>query len=126
MMKKQQGASFWSVTGTVVIVGSVILLVAKLFPAYAEFYAVKKALARIETGGSLATMTEQDILKTFDRSSVMDDIRNVTPKDLKIQRAADGTTTIVADYQVIVPIVGNVSALMKFHAQTGTEKPSKY
>ncbi|MDR2219705.1 MAG: DUF4845 domain-containing protein [Methylobacillus sp.] len=126
MMKKQQGATFWSMAGIVVIVGAVILLVAKLFPAYAEFYAVKKAIARLETGGSLATMSEQDIYKIFDRSSVMDDIRSVTPKDLKVARAADGTTSVSVDYQVVVPIVGNVSALMKFHAQTGTEKPSKY
>lgn len=117
-MKNQKGFTFWSLTFTIGTIAIVALLTMKLLPAYSEFFAIKKAINRLETEGSLSAMSEDEIRRAFDRSTAIDDIHTVKPKDLKIRRTSDGETVVSAEYEVEVPLVANVSALLKFNAST--------
>ena len=117
-MRKQQGFTFWSLTFTVGTIVIVALLTMKLFPAYSEFFAIKKAINRMASEGSLSNMEKSEIQRAFDRSSGIDDIRSVQPKDLKITRNSSGETVVTADYEVVIPLVANISALLTFHAST--------
>ena len=117
-MRKQQGFTFWSLTFTVGTIVIVALLTMKLFPAYSEFFAVKKAINRMASEGNLSNMEKSDIQRAFDRSSGIDDIRSVQPKDLKITRSSSGETVVTADYEVVIPLIANISALLTFHAST--------
>jgi hypothetical protein len=63
-------------------------------------------------------MSEDEIRRAFDRSTAIDDIHTVKPKDLKIRRNSDGETVVSTEYEVEVPLVANVSALLKFNAST--------
>jgi Tfp pilus assembly protein PilE len=117
-MRKQKGFTFWSLTFTVGTIVIVALLTMKLFPAYSEFFAIKKAINRIASEGSLSNMEKHDIQRAFDRSSGIDDIRSIKPTDLKITRDKSGATVVTADYEVVIPLVANISALLTFHAST--------
>jgi Tfp pilus assembly protein PilE len=117
-MKNQKGFTFWSLTFTIGTIAIVALLTMKLLPAYSEFFAIKKAINRLETEGSLSAMSEDEIRRAFDRSTAIDDIHTVKPKDLKIRRNSDGETVVSTEYEVEVPLVANVSALLKFNAST--------
>ena len=117
-MHKQKGFTFWSLTFTVGTIAIVALLTMKLFPAYSEFFAIKKAINRMASEGSLSNMEKSEIQRAFDRSSGIDDIRSVQPKDLKITRNSSGETVVTADYEVVIPLVANISALLTFHAST--------
>lgn len=117
-MKNQKGFTFWSLTFTIGTIAIVALLTMKLLPAYSEFFAIKKAINRLETEGSLSAMSEDEIRRAFDRSTAIDDIHTVKPKDLKIRRTSDGETVVSTEYEVEVPLVANVSALLKFNAST--------
>jgi hypothetical protein len=121
-MKSQKGFTFWSLTFTVGTIAIIALLTMKLLPAYSEFFAIKKAISRLETEGSLPAMSEAEIRRAFDRSSGIDDIHSIQPKDLKIRRTNDGETVVSAEYEVIIPLVANVSALLKFNASTSNTK----
>lgn len=121
-MDKQKGLTFWSMVFTVGTIAAVALLTMKLLPAYSEFFAIKKAIHRLETEGSLPAMSEDEIRRAFDRSTAIDDIHSVQPKDLKIRRTSDGETVVAAEYEVVIPIVANASALLKFNATTGNAK----
>jgi len=117
-MRKQKGFTFWSLTFTVGMIAIVALLTMKLFPAYSEFFAVKKAINRLATEGNLSSMEKNDIQRAFERSSDIDDFHSITPKDLEIRKTSSGETVVTADYEVIIPLVANISALLKFHAST--------
>ena len=117
-MRKQKGFTFWSLTFTVGTIAIVALLTMKLFPAYSEFFAIKKAINRMASEGSLSNMEKSEIQRAFDRSSGIDDIRSIQPKDLKITRSSSGETVVTADYEVVIPLVANISALLTFHAST--------
>ena len=124
-MKNQKGFTFWSLTFTIAIIAVVTLVTMKLLPAYNEFFAIKKAINRLETEGSLPAMSEDEIRRAFDRSTAIDNIYSIKPKDLKIRRTSDGETVVSADYEVVIPLVANVSALLKFNASTGNAKRIK-
>lgn len=117
-MHKQKGFTFWSlafVIGTVVIIA---LLTMKLFPAYSEFFAVKRAINRLQTEGSLNSMSNREITRGFDRSRGIEGFNSVRGTDLVINKARTGETVVSVDYEVVVPLVANVSALLTFHAST--------
>ncbi len=124
-MRNQKGFTFWSLTFTITVIVVAALLTMKLFPAYAEFFAVKKAINRLATEGNLSGMDKRDIQRAFERSSDISDIKSIKPTDLIITRNASGETTVSADYEVVVPLVANVSALLTFHASTDQSPAGK-
>lgn len=124
-MHKQKGFTFWSLMFTVGTIVILALLTMKLFPAYAEYFAIKKAINRMATEGNLASMDKREIQNAFDKSSGIDDIHSVKPSDLQITKTKDGDTVVTADYEVVVPLVANVSALLTFHASTGDSPSGK-
>src|SRR3990167_4937452 len=117
-MYKQKGFTFWGLAFTLTIVAIIALLTMKLFPAYSEFFAVKRAMNRLQTEGSLSSMSKRDITRAFQRSAGIDDIRSIKFTDLEIRKARTGETVVSVDYEVVVPLVANVSALLTFHAST--------
>jgi Tfp pilus assembly major pilin PilA len=117
-MQKQKGFTVWSLTFTVGVIAVVALLTMKLFPAYTEFFAIKKALNKMGTTGSLSSMDKHQIQRTFEGFSNIEDFKSVKPSDLEIKRNSDGETVVTADYEVVIPLVANVSALLTFHASS--------
>lgn len=124
-MHKQKGFTFWSLTFTLGTIAVVALLTMKLFPAYSEFFAVKRAINRMATEGGLSNKDNRDIQIAFERSSGVDDIHSIQATDLEIRRNSSGETIVTADYEVVVPLVANVSALLKFHASTDSAPAGK-
>lgn len=124
-MHKQKGFTFWSLTFTVGTIAIVALLTMKLFPAYSEFFAIKKAINKLASEGNLSSMEKRDIQRAFERSSDIDDFHSIKPTDLEIKRNSAGETVVTADYEVVIPLVANVSALLTFHASTDTAPAGK-
>ena len=116
-MRQQQGFSFWGFLFSVVPIVIVVLLGMVLFPAYSEFFAVKKAVAKIGNDPSISSMSDADIRTMMDKAIEVDLIHSVKSTDLVIQHAESGTTVSV-DYEVVVPLVANISALLSFSATT--------
>lgn len=117
-MHKQQGFSFWSLSATVIGIVFVAVIGMKLVPAYLEFFAVKKAIMNMKTNGSLKTMGKSDIQLAFSKSARIDNIKSVTPEDLEIGKDESGGATVYVEYQVQVPMVYNITALLDFSVST--------
>lgn len=117
-MRKQQGFTFWSLTFTVGTIVIVALLTMKLFPAYSEFFAIKKTINKMASEGNLASMEKREIQRSFERYSDIEDFRSIKPTDLEVTKTSSGETIVTADYEVVIPLVANVSALLEFHAST--------
>jgi Tfp pilus assembly major pilin PilA len=100
------------------MIGVVVVLAAKLVPAYTEFMAVKKVINAMDTSGDLKTMTPKEIQASFFKRGEIDNISSVKPEDIEVTRSGDQSTITVA-YSVKVPIVANVSAWLDFSASAG-------
>jgi hypothetical protein len=66
----------------------------------------------------LANMTNKEIKDSFDRRANIAYIDTVKGSDLVIEKGVDGQPVIVVDYQIVKPIIGNVSVLIDFSARS--------
>ena len=117
-MRAQKGFTFWTLSLTVLSIVFVAIIGMKLVPAYIEYFTIKRVMIKIKNEIAGKPMSNNEIKMSFDHSSTIDDIKSVKPEDLEIAKNADGITTVSVDYQVVVPLVGNVSALLDFQAST--------
>lgn len=117
-MKPQQGLTFLSLVVVIVIGSFFAVLAMKLVPSYIEYFTVKKALARLAHDPEFSNMSKSQVLEAFNRTTAVDNITSVDSKDLSFLRDEGGKTVVSVDYQVVVPLVANVSVLLDFEAST--------
>lgn len=113
---QQRGMTFISLVVTGAIVFSLIILAVKMAPAYIEYASVKKVIYRIGHEANFATMTNEEIAKEFEAGASISCISSVKSSDLTIYETDQ--KVVAAQYQVITPLVGNVSIVMKFKVTT--------
>jgi len=115
--RKQQGMTMWGfmfVAGVFIFFG---LLFVKLFPPYAEFGTVSKMVENVAKNADIANMDKNAIRYEFERRFVVEDVKNVDlKKDLIVEKTTGGTL-IRIKYEVRVPIMYNVSAVLDFDAK---------
>lgn len=119
-MRKQHGMTF---IGLVLMIAGLVFIAVigmKLVPAYIEFMSVKNAIKKIGNEASLAEMSPKDIATEFDKSASIDYITVVKGSDLVIEKGESGKSVVSVDYQQVIPLVANVSALLDFSASTRT------
>ena len=116
-MHKQRGMTFIGLVFVIAGIVFVAVIGMKLLPAYMEYMSVKKAITKIAKEPTFASMSNKDIVDSFDRSATIDNISVVKGRDLDITKDESGTVVSV-EYQTIVPLVANVSALLDFEATT--------
>jgi hypothetical protein len=115
-MGKQRGISLIQLILTLGILGFLAVMVAKVMPAYIEYFSVKKMMASMDQGGDLKG-TVRDIRAAFDRRNAIEDVKHVRGEDLEITKEG-GETVITATWSVRVPMVYNASACLDFSVTT--------
>lgn len=116
-MRKQRGITLSGLLVVSVVLIAVLFLVFKLFPAYTEYLAIKKAVNEIarnpESKGSA-----REIHAAFERRAAIDNINAVRGTDLEITKQGDGVV-IGAAWSVKIPLFYNVNACIDFdvHSQ---------
>lgn len=116
--KKQSGATLLGMLIVGAMIVFVALIVMKMVPAYTEFMSVKKVLMAMKQE-PLSSMSNKEIKDSFDRRANIAYVETVKGSDLNIEKGADGETVVTVDYQVVKPIMGNVSVLIDFSARSG-------
>jgi Tfp pilus assembly major pilin PilA len=113
-MRKQQGVTLSGLLIVSIILIAVAVIGFKLFPAYAEYLKVKKAVTDIARNPEY-NKSIPEMRAAFGRRATIDDIRAV--QDLDITRQGD-RAHITANWSVKVPLFYNVSACMDFEAKS--------
>src|SRR5258706_16250406 len=85
MRKGQLGLSLKTAIFWMALIGFFGVMGAKLFPAYVEYYTVKKMLRQMDEAGDLKG-TGRDIRNSFDKRNAIEDAKNVRPHDLEITK----------------------------------------
>lgn len=115
--KKQGGATFLGMLFIGALIAFTALIVMKLTPAYTEFMSVKKVLVAMKQE-PLSSMTNKEIKDSFDKRANVAYVDIVKGSDLTIEKGADGDTVVAVEYQVVKPVIGNVSVLLDFSARS--------
>ncbi len=117
LANKQRGISLFGMLFVVVMMVLCAVTAIRIVPVYTEFMTVKKVLKAMQQD-SLDSMTAAQIRAAFDKHASIDYISVVNSRDITISRSESGATLVSVDYQVVKPLVGNVSLLMDFSASS--------
>lgn len=123
-MRKQQGMTFIGLVLIIAMIVFVAVIGIKLTPSYLEYMSIKKVISKIGHEPGFAEMNAKDIKDEFSKGVLIDSIKAVTDADLVIAKNESGKNTVSVEYQAVVPLVANISALMDFSASTD-ESPAK-
>lgn len=96
--------------------GFFVLLALRLIPAYLEYFSVASSLDSMKTQGGLADKSPSDLRDLLDRRFEVNNVEHITAREVTI-RPVNGGKQLEAKYQVEVPILGNVDAVVKFDKQ---------
>ncbi|HZV99498.1 MAG TPA: DUF4845 domain-containing protein [Methylophilaceae bacterium] len=124
-MHQQRGMTFIGLVFVIATIVFVAVIGMKLTPAYLEFLAVKKAITKIQKDPSFDSMSKKDIEDAFYKSATIDDISSVDSSDLQVSKSEAGDNIVTVEYQKVVPLVANVSALLDFKTSTNAASAVK-
>ena len=108
----------------ILLVGSFFLLCAfRMAPAYLDNSFIQDGLLSFsETEKKIDEMSDRDFQRHMADYMMMNNVRDLSPKQLKIQRERD-RILLNFDYEVRVPIVYNIDVVMTFKNQWDSSRP---
>ena len=112
MKHKQRGISFIGILFVGGIVAFAGVIVAQVIPTLVEFQAVKKAADKAKSAN-----TASEVRKIFDQSTLVDDIKSITGKDIEIAKQGEKTVVSFA-YNKEIHLGGPVYLLLKYTGQS--------
>jgi hypothetical protein len=110
----QNGMTLISFLLIFVVAGFFILLTLKLMPVYLDHMKVKSSLQGLKNESGLAEKTPQEIKKMLQKRWDINSIEGITAEDNVYIEKNSSMMTIQIIYEVEKPVLGNMSALMKF------------
>ncbi len=115
MRNKQSGWTFWSLSAIVVLLVLLVLLFMRLFPPYFDNLKLQEAMDKIVENPRVANMTRRQVIQELDNILYIDYAHEVVDlKESLTMEKKDKIMTIAVDYEVVVPLVYNISALLDF------------
>ena len=117
-LSSQRGASVFGMVVLAIIVGFLLLMGARVFPAINEYLTIRKAVAAIMAKNPAGP---GEIRTAFEKTTEVEySIHTISPKDLEIVPAGDGFKTSY-HYSVEVPVFEPaVYILLKFAGSAST------
>jgi len=117
MHKHAHGQRGMTGIGWLIVLGMLaffVLLVLRLAPGYLEYFKVESVLDSLQQEPYLGSKTPMEIRKLLEKRMDINSIDGISAKDVIIEQKS-GRTIITADYEVRVPMLGNVDAVSTFH-----------
>jgi hypothetical protein len=115
-LKTQQGMT---AIGWIIVLGLIaffVLLALRLTPGYLEFATVSSSLESLQNEPGITTKTAPEIRSMLGKRFDINDVKTVNARDVKIE-SKGGRLRVWVDYEVRVPVLGNIDAVSKFHKE---------
>jgi hypothetical protein len=114
----QRGATFWGLLFFLAVLGFFLFLGFKLFPPYLDDFKVKAAMDSLAKQPDVGSLSRAAMVESLRKRFDIDMITGVDPAKYLAIEQRPRTRVIRFDYQVVVPLMFNVSALLEFeHAR---------
>lgn len=111
--KREQGLTFISLVIVLGIIGFFTLLVLKIGPIYMNHSKVLNALYSLEQTGQVEKKSKNEIRLILAKRFNLNYVDHIDLDDIKISKAG-GYLKVRIYYEVVEPIVGNLSVLVEF------------
>lgn len=115
--KYQNGATMWGWLSIIMMVGFLGMLAFKVVPIYAEHQTVRAALQDVVDSREFVNMSNKSIMRSIQSRMTINNIRTISAKSFKAMRDRTGDKYIQVQYEVKVPIMSNLSAVVDFNEE---------
>lgn len=93
----------------------------KIAPVYFEHSVVKQSLASLSETKDIGFMSKPRVQDLFLRKLSVNSVKNVTPDQLEIEKT-QGKVLLKLSYEVKVPMIANISAVVNFNEEVWVEE----
>lgn len=116
MIKTQRGWTFWSLLGVGFLIVAGALLFMKLMPVYLDNYKIKEAMHSLAEDPRAVDWNKRQVIREMTNILYIDYGHDIVDLDkaLTVEKE-DESKYIRVQYEVVVPLVYNVSALVDFN-----------
>lgn len=111
---RQQGLTLISLIFILGLIGFFVLLTLKIVPIYLDHGKVKSALEALQETPELASKSEFEIRDSLNKRFSINYVYDVKQDDIKVTKHGNYVKVDV-EYETVVNLVGNLSALAEFH-----------
>lgn len=108
----QRGISFIGMLFVGVVLASVGVVAAQVFPTVIEYQSILKAVKKASAGSTVA-----EVRAIFERATAIDDIASVKPADLDVSKEGDKVVVSFA-YQREIHLAGPAYLVMKYRGSS--------
>lgn len=113
MERKQRGLSTLGILVVLLLGGFALTCLFKIGPLYLDNYFVRAALNSLD-GERIETMDNASIRRTVDRYFTVNNVRDVSARDVVVTRERD-RVVVALDYERRVNLIGNLDVVVVFN-----------
>ena len=115
--KYQSGATMWGWLSIIMMVGFLGMLAFKVAPIYVEHRVVRAALQDVVDSREFVNMSNKSVMRAIQSRMAINNVRTISAKSFKAMRDRTGDKYILVLYDVKVPIMSNISAVVEFNEE---------
>jgi len=112
-LRRQSGMSIIGMLIIAVMVGFFVMNIVRMTPVYLEYLSVKEIVQKVALESDPETRTIGEIRRRIVALFNTNQIYKLHPKEVEIYRK-DGKTYIDANYEVRLPVMGRIDAVLMF------------
>ncbi|WJW76140.1 DUF4845 domain-containing protein [Thiohalobacter sp. IOR34] len=113
---RQQGMTLIGWLFVLGLIGFFAILSLRLMPNYLEFFKVSSSLESLSSEPGITQKPKTEIRKLLNRRFEVNDVEHVSADDIRISKE-DGRLKVRVEYEVRVPVMGNVDAVTRFEKE---------
>lgn len=113
-LKRQRGLTLMSILFILGLIGFFVLLTLKIVPIYLDHGKVTSALEGLKATPDLASKTEFEIRDSLNKRFGINYVYDVKQDNIKVIKHGNYVKVDI-EYETVVNLVGNLSALAEFH-----------
>jgi hypothetical protein len=113
LRQRQSGMSIPGMLLIAIMVGFFVMCAIRMAPPYFEYLSVKEIVQKVALDYDPATESTGQIRRKLANLFNTNQIYELDPKDVEVYRK-DGKTYIDANYEVRIPVMGRIDAVLKF------------
>lgn len=119
-MKRQRGVTLSSLLFFMLIVGFILYAMARVLPAYMDYWLVKRVMEQIAAQPDIADVKDSEVRARLGKDLRMNNVTVVGYEDVEIERLERGVH-LSAEFSVKAPFMGAVHLCMDFKPEASTK-----
>ena len=113
LLRQQHGLTPLGIITIVALVAFGVYLLLIMIPVYLENFGVASSLKSLKQDMEIRDKNPEQVYESLKRRFDINDVKNVKKENVKITKAT-GITTVAVKYQVLVPVISNISLALAF------------